>query len=94
LEKERTMEANKITRTVQPYRVLPDDCHPLLMDAPHFCPKCMTGYGCEDEPCTAAYESTCKSCIADPVGHVANIRNLSNTRSALGLPESGIRFRL
>jgi hypothetical protein len=33
-----------------------DDRQPsLLANAPHFCPKCMTGYGCEDEPCTAAY---------------------------------------
>jgi hypothetical protein len=62
------MEPFKITRPGQPYRVLPDDRQlSLLTEAPHFCPKCMTGYGCEDEPCMAAYESTCKSCIAEPV---------------------------
>lgn len=35
----------------------------LLTGAPRFCPKCMTGFRCEDEPCTASYESTCKSCV-------------------------------
>ena len=40
------------------------DCHPLMREAPHSCQKCMTEFNCEDEACTAAYESTCKSCIA------------------------------
>jgi len=31
-------------------------------DAPHFCPECKHGFGCEEEPCTAAYESVCNSC--------------------------------
>jgi hypothetical protein len=43
---------------------LAGDGQPLLTETPHFCPLCLTGYGCEDKPCTAAYESTCKSCIA------------------------------
>jgi hypothetical protein len=34
----------------------------ITADAPHLCPKCMTGYGCESVPCAAAYESICKSC--------------------------------
>jgi hypothetical protein len=49
-------------------RVLPDNCQVLpVTEAPHFCPKCLTDYGCEDEPCTAFYELTCKSCIAGGV---------------------------
>lgn len=75
------MEQFEITRPGAPYQdpntgpqpakelVLPDDHQlSLLTDAPHFCPQCRTGFGCEDKPCTLAYESTCKSCIADPVG--------------------------
>jgi hypothetical protein len=67
LEEEEIMEPFKITRPGQPDRVLPDDCQTLLTEAPHFCPHCMTGFSCEDEPCTAAYESTCTSCIAGGV---------------------------
>ena len=49
----------------------PDDRQQtLLTEAPHFCPHCMTGFSCDNEPRTAAFESTCKSCIADPVGYV------------------------
>ena len=49
--------------TIYGYRQLP-----LLTEAPHFCLKCMTGHGCEDEPCTVAYESICNSCIGIPTG--------------------------
>jgi hypothetical protein len=59
-------------RKVEPR--LPDNRQPsLLTEAPHLCPMCMTGFKCEHEPCMAAYESTCKSCIANPVGHVDNM---------------------
>jgi hypothetical protein len=37
-------------------------------DAPHLCPKCMTGYGCESVPCAASFESICKSCDGEVSG--------------------------
>ncbi len=57
------MEPFKITRPGQPYRVLPDDSHQLMTEAPHFCPRCITGFNCEHEPGMAAFESTRKSCL-------------------------------
>jgi len=42
---------------------LAGDGQPLLTEAPHFCPLYMTGFSCKDEPCMAAYELTCKTCI-------------------------------
>jgi hypothetical protein len=73
---ENTSPEAKSTSTAVPQLQVCDlagDGQPLLTEAPHFCPKCMTGFSCEDEPCTAAYESTCKTCIANPVGHVDDV---------------------
>ena len=57
LEKECNVEPYKITRTGQPYRVLRRDRQlSLLTESPHFCPRCITGFNCEDEPCMKAYE--------------------------------------
>jgi hypothetical protein len=53
---------------IRKFTIYGDRQLPLLTEAPHICPKCMTGHGREDEPCTAAYESLCKSCIGIPTG--------------------------
>jgi hypothetical protein len=42
---------------------LASDGYPLMTEDPHFCPKCRTGFSCEDEPCMKAYEVNCKSCV-------------------------------
>lgn len=31
-------------------------------ESPHVCPKCTADFGCEDDPCTLAYESFCSDC--------------------------------
>jgi hypothetical protein len=67
------------TIVIEAFEPLNDECATIVLkdgemhvydDAPHFCPECKHGFGCEDQPCTSAYEMTCKSCIADPVGYV------------------------
>lgn len=53
-------------------------------DAPHLCPQCVTGFGCESAPCSAAYESICKSCKGKARGSTGdtmeNKRRVMNSR--------------
>jgi len=43
-------------------RTLASNSHLLATEASHYCPKCMTGFSCEQEPCAFAYESICSAC--------------------------------
>lgn len=59
------------TMIIEAFEPMNNDCATIILnkgemqvyeDAPHFCPECDEGFGCEEEPCTTPYESVCKVC--------------------------------